>query len=93
MRWTLALTALVFVLVSIPQGALAGCVPTTSTPNVTITSGALTYYIVLKGCSSGICPAGEYVYQETNNVAGLQRSDMLRDDTCGDPQLGDLQLW
>lgn len=79
--------------IAIPQSALAQCTVTQSTPFYKTTILSQTYYLVVLGCDSGICPFAEYLYEETNNIEGLQRHDGLRDDTCGNSALADLQIW
>jgi hypothetical protein len=59
----------------IPASGGAACTPTTS-PAIAVPANGATYYIATQ--------SGPYIYQETNNIAGLQRghpSDPV-DDTC-----------
>lgn len=64
----LALAALV---VSIPAGLASTCVPTTSEDALRVDE----FYVVLETLDV-------LVYEESNDVGGLQRFDYGRDDTC-----------
>ena len=87
-------TAALAVVIALPQTALAACTITTSTPTQTITTEGHTFYIVVLGCDAGkICPFAEFVYEEGNNIPGLQRHDAQHDDTCGDGGMSDYQHW
>lgn len=71
----LALAALA---VAVPATLAAGCEPTTSEPEVT--QGE--YYVDNDACQPE-CIFSIWVYQESNGIAGLQRSDEQVDNTCG----------
>ena len=87
-------------LIVVPHGALAACTMTTSQPSFTLTEceGCHVYYLVIiNGCHVNDCPGGYYpfadfIYEETNNVAGLQRHDAVVDDVCDRDGYADLQI-
>lgn len=56
------------------------------------TSGSYTLYAVSDLCQPQ-CIASAWIYQEMNGFDGLQRHDVVRDDTCGGAYVGDLLLW
>ena len=58
--------------------ALADCTPTTSTPEVS--AGGL--YLDNDLCQP-VCLFSIWLYQESNDMEGLQRGDEVVDDTCG----------
>ncbi len=76
---------LVVLLASVPVGsACSSSNYTTSTATATLHAIGATYYLVVMGCNPGyICPFAEYVYQELNDVPGLQRSDLAHVDYPG----------
>src|SRR5438067_129441 len=91
---TLATAGLAVALLAIPHHALATCVMTASPADATIPNVlGRTYYVVIIGCGSVRCPFAEYIYEEGNGVAGLQRADGWVDDTCGRPWLSDYEVF
>ncbi|HUR69150.1 MAG TPA: hypothetical protein VM370_07870 [Candidatus Thermoplasmatota archaeon] len=73
--------------------ALADCELTTSAPEVdTGATPAGQFYVDNDACQP-TCIYSIWIYQESNGVAGLQRSDEVHDDTCGGVFEGDLNIF
>lgn len=82
-RFSILFSALcVAALLSAP-GAAQTCTPTTSEAPSQDVNGRTIYLVVDPSACEG-CPMGAHVilYEETNNIGGLQRQDARHDDTC-----------
>jgi hypothetical protein len=87
MRRTLLLTAaLSFLLLLADPGVAATCPRSSSEPTAQQEAGTITLYVIVDPCDES-CNA--WVYRETNGIAGLQRHDEFKDDTCGGVIPGD----
>lgn len=64
--------------VAVPATLAAGCEPTTAEPEVAQQG----YYIDNDACQPE-CIVSIWIYQESNGIDGLQRSDEQVDNTCG----------
>lgn len=62
----------------LPLGAAEECVPIGAAPDVAFSG----FYLEQDACPPG-CAASVWIYQESNGMAGLQRSDAVADHTCG----------
>ena len=60
------------------------CEPTTSNPEIEV----LGFYIDNDVCQPE-CLFSIWIYEESNGIEGLQRSDEVKDDTCGGQIEGD----
>lgn len=93
-----------FALVLALAGASAeGCTPTTTRATFTVHAyGGIGYY-AYDACLDDSPRAQEecmywgawavWIYQESNGIAGLQRDDEMRDDTCGGMIQGDTVIF
>ena len=89
---TLVMAGVAIALLTIPQSALAACTITESAPTLTFWYGSHEFYLVVEGCGELNCPFSDYLYEETNNIAGLQRHDYWHDDVCDRDGYADLQI-
>lgn len=80
MRTFLILAAVVAL--AAPVGA-DECVPTTSNPEIDAPFGAGDHTYIDNDLCQPDCIFSVWVYQETNDIPGLQRRDSVKDDTCG----------
>ncbi len=78
-----------------PVGAET-CTPTTTFPVFTVHANVIGhpgYYLDIDGAAcvlpTNACQVLVWVYEETNGIAGLQRQDEVKDDTCGGQIAGD----
>lgn len=89
-----------FLAATVPTSAGTDCVPgqspadaTIRTPLGQIDSGYDTLYIIFWSSHPNhpdhIHPADIWVYRESTVRPGLQRADVYRDDSCGDPGFAD----
>lgn len=65
------------------SGLAEACEPTTSDPEVALpVAGAATFYVDGDACPECSLAILIWIYEESNGLAGLQRSDDVHDDTC-----------
>lgn len=77
------LILLSILLLAIPASAYEGCEPTTSEADIGLsTRVAGEWYVENSPCQPD-CASYLRLYEETNGIEGLQRSDETVDDTCG----------
>lgn len=75
---------LVAALLVAPHVGAIDCSSAPSEPELTqATPSGDVFYVDSEACAPGDCVASIWVYEESNDVAGLQRDDFRRDDTCG----------
>lgn len=84
-RLTTLLLTLATLGLAIPAMA-GGCTPTTSEPDMK--RGDM--YVVADDCAS--CLLSVWIYEESNDIEGLQRDDRQKDDTCGGQIASDQRL-
>lgn len=91
------LSILFVVAIAFPASANE-CVPTSSHPEVDLTpvgfdldgDGSPTiWYVDNDLCQLDGCALSIWFYEESNGIPGLQRSDEVKDDTCGGAIEGD----
>lgn len=92
------LTATLALLMLAPLALAEECVPTTTTGAIAVGD-----YYVYDACADmtgeGTMECGwwgpwvVWIYEESNGIAGLQRADELRDDTCHGEIAGDTVIF